>query len=387
MKILFIHTYYQQPSGEDTVFHQEMALLSQTENTEALTFHNKKGWIGALQFMLLVWNIFAAKKIRSKIRQYQPDIIHIHNWHYAIGPIVFRVAKKAGIPLVHTLHNYRLLCPSATLLYNKQLFTDSIKATFPWKAIFKKVYRNSFFKTFWLAFSVWFHKKIGTWKMIDKYIVLTESAKNLFVHSSLGIPGQKIIVKPNFVKRNGQISGKRKNHFMFIGRLSEEKGIHVLLEAFTNSNYELHIAGSGPLKEKVLEVCTTSSNIKYIGNLNKDDVVIAMNSCTALIFPSIWYEPFGLVIIEAFSSGCPLLASNIGSPAELVQHGINGFHFEAGNATALNKQLHHWQNLSEPEKEKIRYNSFSTYKKFYTPEKNKEQLIEIYKSLNSNHHF
>lgn len=383
MKILIIHTYYQQSGGggEDIVFQQEIALLSPTEDIEALTFQNKKGWRGALQFLLVIWNVFAAKKLKNKIRQYHPDIIHIHNWHYAIGPIAIRVAKKAGIPVVHTLHNYRLLCPSATLLYNKQLFTDSIRSAFPWKAIFKKVYRNSFFQTFWLAFAVWFHKKIGTWKMIDTYIVPTGFVKNLFVHSSLGISGQKITIKPNFVKRSDTKPVERKNHFMFIGRLSEEKGIHVLLETFKNSNDELHIAGNGPLKEEVLEVCAHNSNIKYIGSLNKDGVINAMNSCTALIFPSIWYETFGLVIIEAFSLGCPLLASDIGSPTELVQHGINGFHFEAGNAAALKKQLHVWQSLSESEKEKFRYNSFSTYKEFYTPEKNKEQLIEIYKKL------
>src|SRR5882757_8276534 len=152
MKVLMIHTYYLQSGGEDTIFEEEHKLMCQTEEVRVLSFRNKSGIRGLFQFALSIWNVFAAGKIKKAIKEYQPDVIHLHNFHFAIGPIAIRVAKKAAIPIVLTVHNYRLLCPSATLLHDGSLFTDSIHADFPWKAVRKKVYRNSFFQTFWLAF-------------------------------------------------------------------------------------------------------------------------------------------------------------------------------------------------------------------------------------------
>src|SRR5450432_3476944 len=158
MKVLLIHTYYQQRGGEDAIFEQEYALLLQSEDVETLSFRNRTGPGALLQFLGSVWNIRAAWKIKRAIARSRPDVIHIHNWHFAVGPLAIRVAHKARIPVILTINNYRLLCPSATLLHDGKLFTDSLKDAFPWKAVTRRVYRNSFFLTFWLAFIIWFHK-------------------------------------------------------------------------------------------------------------------------------------------------------------------------------------------------------------------------------------
>jgi len=232
LKVLMIHTYYQQTGGEDAVFNQERKLLEESEQVEVLEFRNQPGLKGALQFLLSFWNPFAARKLKQKISEVQPDIIHLHNVHFAIGPIAIRVAQKAGVPVVMTLHNYRLLCPSATLSYKGEIFIESLNETFPWKAVRRKVYRNSLLQTFWLAWIIFFHKKIGTWKMVDRYIALTDFARELFLHSSFGLKPEKYAVKSNFKEEAALSPVQKGDHFLFVGRLSPEKGIRVLLEAY-----------------------------------------------------------------------------------------------------------------------------------------------------------
>jgi glycosyltransferase involved in cell wall biosynthesis len=386
MKIMYIHAHYQRRGGEDAVFQDEYALLSQAAEVESLPFQNNTGWRGGIQFFLSVWNVFVAGKLRKQIRLLKPDVIHIHNWHYAIGPLAIRAAKKNNIPVVLTLHNYRLICPSATLSYNGKPFMDSIHASFPWKAITRKVYRNSALQTFWLAFVVWFHKQIGTWQLVDKYLVATDFAKTLFGHSSLNVPVENFVVKANFV--NGpdprEEAQQRRTGFLFIGRLSEEKGIGVLLDAFRQTGYQLAIGGDGPLKEVVVMASGENSNIRYLGNLTKSEVLKAMASFEVLIFPSTWYEGMPLTILEAFASGLPVIASNLGAMSALICHGGNGLHFETGNTGDLVNKLTYWQDLTEEQKQGFSRNAYTTFQERYTPEKSREKLLEIYHSVIGN---
>lgn len=380
MRILIIHSYYLQRGGEDAVFEQETALLKEDNEVQVVAFRNKGGWRGFIQFLISVWNIFAARRIKKTIREFKPDVIHIHNWNFASGPIVIRTAKKLNIPVVVTLHNYRLICPSATLLYHGKMFMDSVNAAFPWSAIGKKVYKSSFFLTFWLSFIVWVHKKIGTWKMVKTYIVLSDSSKELFVHSSLGVSAERFVLKPNFVPApvvNNEI--KRENFYLFIGRLSEEKGINVLLESFRHSPYYLKIAGEGPFVEQVKDLCSDNTRISYLGSLSKPEVQQYMQRCSALIFPSIWHETFGLVIVEAFSVGTPVIASNIGAAQKIVMSGYNGLHFNYADALSLRSRLDEWESLSPGTKLEYTKNALATYMDQYTPSKNKALLLDIYK--------
>jgi glycosyltransferase involved in cell wall biosynthesis len=378
LNILILHTYYQQKGGEDTAFQTEYHLLNQMEKAQVLTWQNETGWKGLLQFLFYPWNFVAGKKLNRHIQKWHPDIIHIHNWHFAMGPIAIRLAKRKNIPVILTLHNYRLLCPSGTLFHKSALFTDSIHASFPWTAVAKKVYRNSAIETFWLGFVTWLHKKMGTWQSVDKYFVLTDFSKSLFVHSSLGLPAEKFEVKPNSVPPTEFQNRERKGGFLFVGRLSEEKGLEVLLKAFRNSNWSLAIAGEGPLKNLVCQACNESSNLKYLGSLDSTGIRSAMNRYEALIFPSTWFEGMPLTILEAFASGMPVIASRLGAMAEMIRHGFNGFHFEPGNIGDLEVKLNEWQNLSSAQKEEISQNAYATYIGNYTPEKNLCHLLEIY---------
>lgn len=387
MRILLIHSYYRQKGGEDVVFEQEFELLKKSQDVIAITFRNFSAWHGAAQFLGSIWNIRAARKIKKEIREFRPHVVQIYNWHYGTGPIIIRTANKLGAKVIMNTGNYRLLCPSGTLTHKGKLFTESItKKGFPWKAVVKKVYRESYFQTFWLAFVVWFHTKLKTWQKVDRYIVPSRTVRELFANAqnNLNLPVEKFVVKPNFSVQSEILKRHRNNHFLYIGRLSEEKGIGVLLEAFKNSPHQLVIAGSGPLLNDVTKISSIQTNIKFAGPLDKEAVKEALSNCNALIFPSICYETFGMVITEAMSNGCPIIASDIGSPSEIVLEGITGIHFRAGDKESLRSALDCWQSLSHIEKEQYQKNCFSKYEEFYTPEKNSELLMEIYNSVVEN---
>jgi glycosyltransferase involved in cell wall biosynthesis len=381
LKILFLHTHYQLRGGEDSVFQKEAELLSHSNEVEVIAFRNKSGCSGAIQYFISLWNVFAAEKIRKKIQSFKPDIIHIHNLHFEVGPIVIRTASKYGVSIVVTLHNYRLLCPSATLFHKNQIFTNSIRAPFPWMAIRRKIYRNSYLQTFWLAFIYWFHRKLGTWQMVDKYIVLTDFSKKLFLQSRLHIGSSKFIVKSNFVDEPLNRKLQRKDAFLFVGRLSEEKGIEVLLDAFSKSSLMLRIVGDGPLEKIVKNFATQHSNVLFLGRLNADDVRREMFQCNALVFPSVWFEGMPMTIIEAFATGTPVIASRLGAMESMIEDEFNGLHFKVGEAKELRKKLAEWNAMSEEEKKSYRIHARKTYETYYTPNGNLEQLQTLYKSV------
>ena len=382
MKILIIHTKYAQAGGEDAVVIQETALLKQSHDVEVLYFQNETGIKGMFQFLGSIWNLSAGRIVRSKINQFQPDVVHLQNFHFASGPVIIRLIHKMGVPMVQTLHNYRLLCPSAILLHDNQLFLDSLQQKFPWSAIRKRVYRKSSLLTFWLAIVFWWHKKIGTFKMVDKYICLTEFSKQLMQELQFGIEPHQFVVKPNFTKISEQAQVlNRDNHFLFVGRLSAEKGIDVLLAAFKNTEYNLKIAGDGPLVTKVKQMASQCANIIYLGSLSNKEVNLELIKTQALIFPSIWYEGMPITILEAFSNKTPVIASNLGAMSSMIQHRKNGLHFEAGNSLDLKSKLSEWIQLSDLEKEQVRQQAFRSYQTVYAPEQQLQYFDDIYQSV------
>ena len=382
MKILIVHSYYQLRGGEDAVFEQEARLLSTQHQVQTLAYRNRGGVRGALDFLGSIWNPSPRRRLKRTIDAFRPDIIHFHNWHFGCGPAAIRAAENSGIPVVMTLHNYRLLCPSATLYHNGSLFTASLRNRFPWQAVAEKVYRNSGLMTFWLAFIIWFHKKIGTWSGVDGYIALTPFAQKLFTAPPLQLKPGQLFVKPNFatvipVRRVPPRAG-----FLYVGRLCEEKGLKVLLEAMASEGQaRLRIAGDGPLRGLVEETAARSASIEYLGPLDPSAIAFEMESCSALVFPSVWYEGMPMTIVEAFSHGTPVIAGNIGAMSTLVTDRFNGLHFEAGNARDLRSKLDTWLAMTEEDRLQIHQNAYATYLGHYTPEKNLEVLENIYNTI------
>lgn len=380
MKVLIIHTTYKYRGGEDTVVFEEMRLLKSYGLTvELLAFDNESSSL--LKILKLPFNLQSYKAAKIKLQTYKPDIVHIHNLHFAGSPSVLYALKKSNVPFVTTLHNFRLICPSAILFHKGKLFLDSINQKFPWKAVVNGVYKNSVLLTFWLGASSYLHNKIGTYKLSNKYIVLNDHAKSLFLKSSLNFNKNQFLVKPNFCYDSLFKPPSVSDYFLYVGRLSEEKGIQLMLKAFASLGYKVKIAGDGPLKEEVLKSSDANANIEFLGVKSKENVFRLMQSCTALIFPSVWFEGMPLTIIEAFSCATPVIASRLGAMETMIIDSYNGLHFEPEDENDLKSKLTVWQKMSQKERNVYRQNARKTYEKSYTPARNAEQLLNIYTSV------
>ena len=208
MRILLLHNRYQYAGGEDKVFESEAELLlSYNHQVERLVFDNKEitTTLDKIKAGLTgVFNFKSAKLVAKKIREFKPDILHVHNFVPLASPSVFYAAKANNVPVILTLHNYRLICPSATLFYDKKIYEKSMRTIFPLDAVLKGVYRDSIAQTAALALMTTFHNLAGTWRnKISKFIVLTEFAKSKFLGSRLKVSPDQFMLKPNFIADPG----------------------------------------------------------------------------------------------------------------------------------------------------------------------------------------
>ncbi len=375
MRILLVHNYYQDPGGEDGVFHQEAEALREGHTVERLTFRNRKGLRGLIQYLLYPYNLFAAFRLRKKIREFVPDILHVHNIHYASGPILFRTARRLRIPAVFTLHNYRLLCPSALLFYKGEKYMGSVGKAFPWEAVRKGVLDGSVPKTFLTAFTYRLHAWLGTWKNVDAFLPLTAYAKKLLLEGRLSIPGEHIHVKPNFIEplSPGTLSSAEEGYFLFIGRLSEEKGVKQLLHAFDAPGAPpLRIIGDGPLRSDL----PAGNHIRHLGYLSREKIGEYIRGSKGIVIPSICLEGFPLALLEGFSLKTPVILSREVAAGEVIEDGKNGFLIDPRHFSEKIKEIYRY-----PELEKIGEKGFETYQAGFTKEKVMHLLEDIYRKI------
>lgn len=393
MRILIVHTFYKLRGGEDSVVANEMELLREAGNeVELLSFENEGNTLAKLA--QLPFNYGSYRRTRSKIKAFHPDVVHLHNLHFSGSAAVVYAVKKERIPMVMTLHNYRLLCPSGTLYHNNQLFLNSLSGGFPWQAVKQGVYLNSRLITFWTSLAMVLHEKLGTWNLVDRFIVLGEHSRQLFASSRLMKQAGKMVVKPNFCYPDSgadaplsdfaapdHIVAAARPFYLYVGRLTEEKGIPVLLKSFADSGLPLRIVGTGPLDELVARYSQDFANILFLGPRNKQQVYQLIDEAAALIFPSVWYETFGMVVIEAFSRGLPVIASDLGNMKNLVRDGVNGLSFKVGDDQDLSAKVRIFQHLDPDEKEGFRQRARESWEANYSPEKNSQELLQLYASL------
>ncbi len=381
MKILMIHNKYQQKGGEDFVFENEFNLLQKYGHTvDILIFDNNqiKSAIDKLKIGLFsIYNPESAKILEDKINSFKPDIIHVHNFFPIASPSIFFTAKKNDIPIVMTLHNYRLICPNALLFRNGNICEECINKVFPYRGIIYKCYRDSFMQTLSLSLVTSIHRYIKTWhSKVDKFITLTNFQKNKFLSSSINIPKKKFVVKPNFSEDFGEGYQNREDYFLYVGRLSQGKGVLTMLKAFDGTNFNLIIVGDGIFKNEVIKYKEKNKNIKYLGFKLKKEIIELMKKTKALIFTSEWYEGLPMVLVEALSTGTPVITSNIGSQAEIVKDKHLGMHFNTGDFIDLRKKIAEFLKIND---KRFYQNARNEYLEKYTPEKNYEKLLSIYK--------
>ncbi len=387
MRILQLHNKYQQLGGEDAVLLAEFTLLSshdqQVNLLEVTNDRIQSVWGRVSTAVRCVYSKSSKEDVRVNILRYKPDIVHAHNFFPLLTPSIYDACADAGVPVVQTLHNYRLVCPGALLMRNGQVCEDCITGS-PYQAVLHSCYRNSRFGSLIVARMVDYHRKHHTWTTkVDRFIALTEFAKQKFI--SAGFPSDKITVKPNFVASDEKIIDvfeRGESYALFVGRLSAEKGIETLLQAWSLLSLPLHLVGDGPLLEKTQH--RKPDSVTCHGHLSLAGVRTQMSHASFLVMPSEWYEGFPMVLVEAFSHGLPVVVSRLGGLAEIVEDGVTGLHFEAGNPDDLAEKVC-WLQQNSDVRRKMSKNARQVYLERYTPEKNYKMLMQIYREAIDNH--
>lgn len=381
MRVLICHNFYQQGGGEDQVFAAETALLRKFgHEVETHSVCNDGIELqGKLKLaMNTVWNRSAAREIADKVSAHAAQVVHFHNTFPLMSPAVYSAARNAGAAVVQTLHNYRLICPAATL-FREGKPCEKCVGHLPIAGVAHGCYRGSRIVTGVSAAMLGAHRALGTYvNEVDAYIALTRFARDKFVEA--GFDGSKIHVKPNFVDPDPGAGAGDGAYAIFVGRLTEEKGIVPMLEAWkrVGRKIPLKICGDGPMAHRVKEAAAGDCGIEWLGRRPVEEVIELMGRAKVMIFPSLWYEGFPRTIVESLSRGTPVIASDLGSMKELIQSGKTGALFKPGNAQELAATV---MELCGDENRlaEMRGLAREEYQKKYEAGKNHTIMLEVYR--------
>lgn len=380
---MLIHHRYRIRGGEDEAVDREAALLrSAGFNVELLERRSDelKGFKAKLEAAReLSYSAAARDEVAAKIASFRPKLVHVHNFFPTFTPSIYDACRAADVPVVQTLHNFRIFCASGLLAREGKPCELCLKGnTLP--ALRYACYQGSRLGTFALTRMIRRHRAENTWNTkVNAFIALSKfSAQKL---AEGGLSPEKIKIKPNFAfAPPGDALRVPENYALFVGRLSEEKGVHTLLRAWEKLRIPLWIVGDGPLRAEVEAAKAKNPALRVLGAMPPDSVARIMGKASFLVVPSECYENFPLVVAEGFSLSLPVVASRIGALAELVQHERTGLLFEPGNADNLASVagvLAKTPNLHA----KLSEGARAAYLEKYTPEANLKQLLGIYRSV------
>ena len=386
LSVLVIHNQYQQPGGEDVVVRTETQMLRRAGH-RVVEFTRKNATIAeynplqkASLLVSTTWNQKAYGEIVELIAKERPDVAHCHNLVPLVSPAAYYACRSAGVPVVQTLHNYRLLCPPGTLYANGQLCHDCTSSLT--RGVARGCYRDSRLQTLTLATMLGAHRLLGTWdRSVDAYVALNQFSRDYFV--AAGLPAEKVHVKPNFLLDDPVPRAGPGDYALFVGRLAAEKGVLEMLKAWQRlPHIPLVVVGDGPLQDQVSQKVrqSGSAHIKLLGHLSADDTQAQMQNARFLVFPSRWYEPFPMTLLEAAACGVPAVAAGIGGVPDLVVEGQTGLVFDPQNVAELAERAN-WAWVHPAEMSAMGSAARHLYQEKYTAEKNYEALLDIYRSV------
>ena len=386
MKILLVHNRYQQPGGEDVVFEQERKLL-ESAGHQVVTHCRSNDEVNdssIWQRVRLAKNTVSSAESRQQVlnllRQHHFDVVHVHNTFMMISPSIYSACHEAGVPVVQTLHNYRLLCPAANFYRDGHTCEECTEHSV-WRGVQHGCYRDSRAATATVAVMLTVHRQRGTWtESVDSYVALSEFARRKFIAG--GLPADKISVKPNFVQPD---PGERSNgggvYAAYVGRLASEKGPGTMISAWKllSKSVPLVVVGDGPLLEELQNQAREQglTNINFRGRLSREQAQAVMKGASFVVIPSECYENFPMGMAESFACGVPVICSRLGALEELVSDGRTGLHFSSGSPQDLAAKVE-WA-WSNPESMRAMGKAArKEYETRYTAESNYPLLMDIY---------
>jgi len=388
-KVLQVHNYYQLPGGEDTVVANEKRLLEENgHQVIQYTRHNSElNSLNVMQKLLLpfstVFNLRTYREVKQIIREEKIDIVHVHNTLNMISPSVYYAALSCKVPVVQTLHNFRMICPGATFYRDGQICEECLEKGLGC-ALKHRCYRGSFVQTLACVVSTLVHRSTGIYKKLH-FICLTEFNKEKLLHLKQLRPEQ-IFIKPNFVEgaRTFCPASQRKEQIIFVGRLEKLKGVDLLLEAWKllgKDAPELLLCGTGPLEQWCADFIRENDlNVSMRGFVPNEEVRRLIGTSRALILPTQCYETFPMTIAEAYAAGTPVITGNMGNAGGLVDEGMTGLHYAYNNAQAMADAMRYL--MSQPVSH-IYENAWDKFTRLYNPDVNYSCLAEIYNAVSN----
>ena len=380
--ILIVHNYYQIPGGEDTVVANEKKMLEEHGHKVILYSRNNAELKEMSKFKKLtlpvttIFNPRTYREIRKLIKEEQIEIVHVHNTLNLISPAVYYAACSMHVPVVQTIHNFRLLCPGATFYRDGHICEDCVKHGLKC-AVKHSCYRGSKVQTLACVISTRFHRMTGIYGKIN-YICLTEFNKSKLLELKQ-IKPEKVFVKPNFVESVGEFvpEEKRENQFVFAGRLDKLKGIDILFEVWKQMGTEapkLVVCGTGLMENWCRRFISENDvNIEMRGFVPNEEARKLIAVSRALVLPTQWYEGFPMSIVEAFSVGTPVVCSDLGNAGSVVVEGVTGYKFSANSSKDLVRAIECLKDYKD-----IYCSTYTTYERLYSEEQNYKNLVKIY---------
>jgi glycosyltransferase involved in cell wall biosynthesis len=378
---ILVYNRYLYRGGEDEVFESEIDLLehhgwnvvpvtTSPSSTQRWTYPFRAG-------TKVIWSKQWHRRFRELVATVRPRVVHVHNTFPTMSPSILSAARQAGAAVVHTLHNYRLVCPNALCFRDGHPCEDCVGRKVPWPGVLHACYRGSRAQSAGVATMLTVNRVLKTWERdVDVFVGLTEFQRSLLIKG--GIPGDKIVVKPNFVSPDpGERVGAGRFH-LFVGKLAVHKGFPTILEAWGNlDDVPLKIIGESAAPQTDGTLFGTPSRVEFLGALPRDEVMGMMREARMVVLPSQWYESASMVAIEAFACGVPVLASRIGAVAEIVEDGRTGVHFRPGDPDDL-AQKARWAWTHPEETTRMGREARKQYEERFTARRNYEMLMDVY---------
>lgn len=390
MHVLVVHNRYNsaQPSGENNVVDQEVALLRGAGHRVGV-FERRSDDIagrslpGKVAVPLLVpWNPAVRRELAARLRAERPDVVHVHNVFPLLSPAVLAACADAGVPAVATLHNYTQVCPPGTLQREGRSCTECVGAATPLPAVRHGCYRNSRLATVPLAVSLSVNRR-RWWSGVERFFCISAAQRDVLV--AAGMPAERLAVKHNFVPDPDARRSGTGEHVLYLGRLAEAKGIRLLMAAWDEVaagggvGVPLVIAGTGPLEGEVTAWAAGRDDVRYVGLYDPEQCRRAVARSVAVVAPSTWLEAFGLVVVEAMAAGVPTVAAGHGAFVELVEDGVTGLLHRPGETASLAACLR--RITAEPDRNRrMGLAARRRYEQGFSPAVGLERLVEGYRA-------
>jgi glycosyltransferase involved in cell wall biosynthesis len=381
MIVLQIHNRYMTRGGEDESREAEVRLLREHGHRviEYVENNERVADLGGVRTAIrTLWSMESYRTVEALIRREKPDVTVVHNFFPLVSPSVYYASRRHGVPVVQYIRNYRLFCPAATLFRDGRVCELCLGRPLAMPGIRYRCYHARRSASAVVALMSALHRAMGTWRArVDRYVTLSEFARRKCVEG--GLPADRLTVQPNFVHPDSGAGEGRDGFVLFVGRISPEKGLATLLDAWRSleTTVRLKIIGDGPEFAGFRARTQGWESVGWAGRRTMAETLDMMGRAAVLVFPSECYETFGRVVIESYSKGTPVIASRLGAVEELVEVGRTGFLFEPGNAASLADRLRVFLAMGEAERAVLRNAARQAYESLYTADHHYAVLMEL----------